>query len=101
MPKCPVINHSPACPPVKQWPQEGSNAVGFDPAGWERGPHSPSARWLAGPGDIEREAGGLRPRGARGGGKDPFQGSADSRYGKEGTEGVGVSHSKGTGWHRP
>lgn len=40
----------------------GSKSVGFDAAGWE---------W-AGPGDRELEAGGLRPRIIRGGGKDPY-----------------------------
>lgn len=39
------------CPPAKQWPQEGSHSVGFDPVGWEWGPHFLSARWLEGPGD--------------------------------------------------
>lgn len=47
-------------------------SVGFDPAGWEWGPHFPSARRLAGSGDREWEAGGLRPRSERGKGKDPY-----------------------------
>lgn len=46
-------------------------------------------------GDTEGEAGGLRSRGARGGGRDPFQGTVDSWCEKkEGTEGVGMSRGK-------